>query len=43
MMEQETCLKHVDFCSKNKFEELVYLVGFTIRIYHDAGPLKSSD
>jgi len=29
--------KHVEFYSKNKFEELVHLVGFIIRIYHDAG------
>jgi len=28
------CLKHVDFYSKNKFEILVHLVGFIIRIYH---------
>jgi len=28
--------KHVDFYSKNKFEELVHLVGLIIRIYHDA-------
>jgi len=28
--------KHVEFYSKNKFEKLVHLVGFTIRIYHDA-------
>jgi len=27
---------HVEFYSKNKFEKLVYLVGFIIRIYHDA-------
>jgi len=27
--------KHVEFHSKNKFEKLVHLVGFTIRIYHD--------
>jgi hypothetical protein len=26
----------VDFYSKNKFEKLVHLVGFIIRIYHDA-------
>ena len=26
------CLKHVDFHSKNKFEKLVHLVGFIIRI-----------
>jgi len=25
--------KHVEFYSKNKFEKLVYLVGFIIRIY----------
>jgi len=29
-------LKHVEFYSKNKFEKLVQLVGFIIRIYHDA-------
>jgi len=28
--------KHVEFYSKNKFEKLVYLVGFIITIYHDA-------
>jgi len=33
---QRSCRKHVDFNSKNKFEKLVHLVGFTIRIYHDA-------
>ena len=33
---QKTCLKHVEFYSKNKFEKLVHLVGFIIRIYHDA-------
>jgi len=27
--------KHVEFYSKNKFEKLVHLVGFIIRIYHD--------
>jgi len=26
----------VAFYSKNKFEQLVYIVGFIIRIYHDA-------
>ena len=31
-----TCLKHVEFYSKNKFEKLVHVVGFIIRIYHDA-------
>ena len=30
------CLKHVGFCSKIKFDKLVHLVGFIIRIYHDA-------
>ena len=29
----------MEFYSKNKFEKLVLLVGFIIRIYHDAGPL----
>jgi hypothetical protein len=29
---QKTCPKHVEFYSKNKFEKLVHLVGFIIRI-----------
>jgi len=29
-------LKHVEFYSKNKFEKLVHLVGFIVRMYHDA-------
>jgi len=33
---QKTCPKHVEFYSKNKFEKFVHLVGFIIRIYHDA-------
>jgi len=33
---QKNCLKHVEFCSKNKFEKSLPLVCFTIRIYHDA-------
>jgi hypothetical protein len=33
------CPKHVEFYSENKVEKLVHLVGFIIRIYHDAGPL----
>jgi len=33
---QETFPKLVEFYSKNKFEKLVHLVGFIIRIYHDA-------
>jgi len=35
-MEQRNCPKHVEFYSKNKFQKLVHLVGFIIRIYHDA-------
>ena len=31
-------MKHVEFYSKNKFEELVHLVGFIISIFHDARP-----
>ena len=33
---QRNCPKHVEFYSKNTFEKLVHLVGFIIRIYHDA-------
>jgi len=33
---QRNCSKHVEFYSKNKFEKLVHLVGFIVRIYHDA-------
>ena len=33
---QRYCLKHVEFYSKNKFEKLVHIVGFIIRICHDA-------
>jgi len=33
---QKNCPKHVEFYSKNKLEKLVHLVGFIIRIYHDA-------
>ena len=29
---QRNCPKHVEFYSKNKFEELVHLVGFIIKI-----------
>ena len=32
---QRNCPKHVEFYSKNKFEKLVHLVGFIIRIYQD--------
>jgi len=34
--EQRNCPKHVDFYSKNKFEKLVHLFGFIIRIYQDS-------
>ena len=34
--EQKNCPKHVEFYSKNELEKLVHLVGFIIRIYHDA-------
>ena len=33
---QRNCPKHVASYSKNKFEKLVHLVGFIIRIYHNA-------
>jgi len=33
---QRNCPKHIEFYSKNKFEKLVHLVGFIIRICHDA-------
>jgi len=33
---QRNCPKHIKFYSKNKFEKLVHLVVFIIRIYHDA-------
>jgi len=33
---QRNCPKHVELYSKNKFDKLVHLVGFIIRIYHDA-------
>ena len=36
MMDRGNCAKCVEFDSKNKFEKLVHLVGFIIRIYHDA-------
>jgi len=32
---QRNCPKYVDFYFQNKFEKLVYLVGFIIRITHD--------
>jgi len=33
---QRNCPKHVEFYSRNKFEKLMHIVGFIIRIYHDA-------
>ena len=33
---QRNCPKHVEFYSKNKFEKLVHLIGFIIRINHDS-------
>jgi len=36
MVDRKPVLKHVEFCSKNKFEKLVHLVGFIIRMYHNA-------
>jgi len=33
---QRNCPKNVEFYSKNEFEKLMHLVGFIIRIYHDA-------
>jgi hypothetical protein len=33
---QRNCPKHVEFHFKNKCEKLVHLVGFIVRIYHDA-------
>jgi len=38
--EQRNCPKREEFYSKNKFEKLVHLVGFIIRIYHDARSLE---
>jgi hypothetical protein len=36
MFGPKNCSKHVEFYSKNKFEKLVHLAGFIIRIYHHA-------
>jgi len=35
---QRNCLKHVEFYSKKKFEKLMHIVGFVIRIYHEFHP-----
>ena len=34
--DRRNCPKHVEFYSKNKFEQLVNLVRFSLRIFHDA-------
>jgi hypothetical protein len=36
MIDKKTSPKHVEFYSKNIFEKLVHVVGFIIRMYHDA-------
>jgi hypothetical protein len=33
---QSDCPKYVEFHSKNKFEKSAHLIGFIIRIFHDA-------
>ena len=33
---QRNCPKHVGFYSRSGFERLVHLVGFVVRMYHDA-------
>jgi hypothetical protein len=33
---QRNCSKHVEYYSKNKFEKLIHVIGFIIRIYYDA-------
>ena len=35
-MNDRGTVRNMQFCSKNKSEKLVHLVGFIIRIYHDA-------
>ena len=36
MMERRNCPKHIEFYSRNKFEKLVHLFGFIVRLYHEA-------
>jgi len=36
LMMDRNCPKHVEFYSTNKFEKLMHLVGFIIRLYNDA-------
>ena len=33
---QRNCPKHVEFYYKNKFERLIYVVSFIVRVDHDA-------
>jgi hypothetical protein len=40
---QRNCPKQVEFHSKNKFEKLVHLVGFIIRIYREDSKFKLSE
>jgi len=37
---QSNCPKHVEFYSKNKFQKLVHLVGFIVKMYTMHGHLK---
>ena len=39
----ETCLKHLKFYSRNKFEKLAHQVGFIMRLYHDAWSSKCNN
>jgi len=39
-MGRGTGLKHVEFCSKNKFEKLVHIAGFIIRIFMKVSIIK---
>jgi len=38
MMDRETVRNMYSFIPENKFEKLAHLVGFVVRIYHDARP-----
>jgi hypothetical protein len=35
---QRNCPKYAELYSKNKFEKLVHIVGFIIRIYYEVQP-----
>jgi len=41
MMDRKPVAKHVESCSKNKFENLVHLVGFIVRIEHASCAVKN--